>query len=93
MIVLNGYNSYYSIQFEAYCQKNNIIIFCIPAYSFYLTQPLDVRCFSAFKRVYSCELEDFIKAYIIYITKLEFFIVFKSAYFKAITLDNIKAGF
>jgi len=27
------------------------------------------------------------------ITKLEFFIVFKLAYFKAITLDNIKASF
>ena len=27
------------------------------------------------------------------ITKLEFFVVFKLAYFKVITLENIKAGF
>ena len=93
MIVLNGYKSHVSVQFEEYYQANNIITLCLPIYSSHLTQPLDVGCFSVFKRAYSCELEDLIKAHITHITKLEFFIAFKSAYFKAITLDNIKAGF
>jgi len=39
------------------------------------------------------EIEDLIKACITHITKLEFFVAFKSAYLKAITPDNIKAGF
>jgi len=93
MIVLDGYNSYHSTQFEAYCQKNNIITLCLPTHSSHLTQPLNVGCFSALKRIYSRELEDLIKAHITHITKLEFFIAFKSAHFKAITPDNIKAGF
>ena len=93
MIVLNGYKSHYSIEFEDYCQKNNIITLCLSIHSFYLTQPFNVGCFSVLKRAYSCELEDLIKAYIMYITKLEFFIAFKLAHFKAITPDNIKASF
>ena len=93
MIVLDGHDSHHSTQFEAYCQKNNIITLCLPAHSSHLTQPLDVGCFSALKRAYGCELEDLIKAHITHITKLEFFIAFKSAHFKAITPDNIKAGF
>jgi hypothetical protein len=32
------------------------------------------------KRVYGCQIEDFIKVYINYITKIEFFMVFKAAY-------------
>jgi len=93
MIVLDGHDSHHSTQFEAYCQKNNIITLCLPAHSSHLTQPLDVGCFSALKRAYGRELEDLIKAHITHITKLEFFIAFKSAHFKAITPDNIKAGF
>ena len=93
MIVLDGYKSYVLVQFEEYCQANNIITLCLPAHSSYLTQPLDVGCFSVLKCAYGRELEDLIKAHITHITKLEFFIAFKSAHFKAITLDNIKAGF
>ena len=93
MIVLNSHNSHYSTQFKAYYQKNNIITLYLPIHSSHLTQPLNIRCFSALKRIYSRELKDLIKAYIMHITKLEFFIAFKSAHFKAITPDNIKAGF
>jgi len=39
--------------------------------------------------MYSREIEVFIKAAIIHITKLKFFIAFKAAYNKAITPRNI----
>ena len=39
------------------------------------------------------ELEDFIKAYINYITKTEFFLAFKTAHFKTIIVTNIQANF
>jgi len=93
MIVLNGYRSHLSPQFKEYYQANNIIILYLPTHSSHLTQPLDIRCFSALKCAYSRELKDLIKAYITYITKLEFFIAFKLAHFKTITLENIKASF
>jgi len=93
MLVLDGHESHHSVDFEEYCKKNCIITLCLPPHSSHLTQPLDVGCFSALKQAYGRELEDFIKAHITHITKLEFFIAFGSAHFKAITPENIKGGF
>jgi len=35
-LILDGYESYYSTEFELYCQQNNIITLYIPPYSSYL---------------------------------------------------------
>jgi hypothetical protein len=43
--------------------------------------------------VYGREIEYFIRAYINYITKVEFFLAFKAAYFTAIIESNNKGGF
>ena len=93
MIVLDGHKSYHLVQFKEFCKEKNIIALCLPVHSSYLTQPLDVRCFSVLKWAYGQELESFIQAYINYITKTEFFIAFKAAYFNTITPENIKASF
>jgi len=45
------------------------------------------------KRLYGRGFEDFIKTYINYIIKTEFFIVFKAAHFNIMTFENIKVGF
>jgi len=45
------------------------------------------------KRLYDRGFEDFIKTYINYIIKTEFFIIFKTTYFNIITPENIKVGF
>jgi len=93
MIVLDGHESYLSAQFEDFCKEKNIITLCLPVHSSYLTQPLDVGCFSVLKRLYGKELEDFIRAYINHITKTEFLLAFRAAYFKTMIPENIKAGF
>jgi hypothetical protein len=43
--------------------------------------------------VYGREIEHFVKVYINYITKVEFFLAFKAAYFVAIIESNNKGGF
>ena len=53
MLVLNRYKSHESAEFQEYYKVYNIITLCLPPYSSHLTQPLDVRCFSILKRVYS----------------------------------------
>ncbi|KHJ32037.1 hypothetical protein EV44_g3787 [Erysiphe necator] len=63
------------------------------AHSSHLTQPLDVGCFSVLKRLYSREIDVFIKAHIKHTTKVEFLIAFHAAYLATITEKNIKAGF
>jgi hypothetical protein len=45
------------------------------------------------KKAYGREIEHFVRAYINYITKVEFFLAFKAAYFAAIIESNNKGGF
>ncbi|APA07191.1 hypothetical protein SS1G_04084 [Sclerotinia sclerotiorum 1980 UF-70] len=93
MLVLDGYESHESIPFQSYCKSNDIICVKLPSHSSHLTQPLDVGCFSVLKRSYSCQVDEFIKAYINHISKVEFFIAFKVVYQQSITIQNMKAGF
>ncbi len=93
MFILNGYKSHFSIQFKDFYKEKNIITFCLFIYSLYIIQSLDIGCFNVLKRLYGRELEVFIKVYINYITKTEFFIVFKAVYFNIIISNNIQEGF
>ena len=88
MLVLNRHKSHESAEFQEYYKVYNIITLCLPPYSSYLTQLLDVGCFSVLKRVYSRQIKTFIKAYINYIIKVEFFLAFKAAYLVSITAQN-----
>jgi hypothetical protein len=45
------------------------------------------------KRVYSRQIKTFIKAYINYITKVEFFLAFVVVHRELITAQNAQAGF
>jgi hypothetical protein len=93
MIVLDSHESYLSATFEEFCKEKNIITLCLPAYFSYLTQPFDVSCFSILKYLYSKELEAFIKAHINYITKIEFFIIFKATHISTMIAEDIQSGF
>lgn len=93
MLVLDGYESHESAEFQEYCKTHSIITLGLPPHSSYLTQPLDVGCFSVLKRAYSRQIETFIKAHISHITKVEFFLAFKVAYLESITVQNAQARF
>jgi hypothetical protein len=49
--------------------------------------------FNILKRIYSQQIETFIKAHINYITKIEFFLAFTTIYKKSIIAQNTQAGF
>jgi hypothetical protein len=36
LLILNGHESYYSLDFEIYCEENNIITLCRSSYSSHL---------------------------------------------------------
>ena len=93
MLILDGHESHISDDFHTYCETNKIIALCLPPHSSHLTQPLDVSCFGLLKRAYGDEINAFVMSSITHITKDEFLIAFRAAYFKAITADNIKGGF
>jgi len=93
MVVLDSYKNHLSVQFEQFYKEKYIIIFYLSIHFLYLIQLLDVDCFNILKQLYGRGFKDFIKIYINYIIKTEFFIVFKTIYFNIITLENIKVGF
>ena len=93
MIIFDNHENYLLTQFEIFCKEKNIIIFYFLTYSSHLTQPLDISCFNILKRSYNKEIESFIKTHINYITKPEFFIIFKAVHFATMISKNIRAGF
>ena len=82
-----------SVEFDNYCKFNNIIIVNMPAYSSHLLQLLNVGIFLFLKTVYSYQINLFIQAFINYIIKLEFFIVYLIVQDKIFIKKNIKGVF
>jgi hypothetical protein len=93
LLILDGYSSYYSYKFEYYYKENNIVILYIFFHSFYLFQPFDIGCFSVLKRSYSKEIKNFIRSYINYITKPDFFACFYIVFFVTFGEENVRVGF
>ena len=58
LLILNGYNSHATSEFDQYCIEHKIITLYMPAHILHLLQPLDVGCFSPLKRVYGCEVQE-----------------------------------
>jgi hypothetical protein len=81
------------MEFRDRCQGKNIIYLCIPPHSSHLLQPLDVACFSPLKRAYSDEILALARSRIHHISKAAFVPAFKAVYTKAISEENIWAGF
>ena len=77
ILILDRYESHESIAFQVYCKENDIICLYLLLHSNHLIQPFDIGCFSNLKCSYGSQIDGFIKAYINYISKIEFFIVFK----------------
>jgi hypothetical protein len=93
MLVMDGHGSHSTLDFERFCKDKNIIPVYMPPHSSHLLQPLDVGCFGPLKRAYSRQVENLMKANINHITKLEFLVAFKAAFFAAMGEENIKGGF
>lgn len=68
-------------------KHHNIIISFLPAYPFLFPWPLDFECDGVLRRLYSLELEVFVKALLNIINQVEFFIAFRNM-FPAILTEN-----
>jgi len=93
LLILDGHESHNSLEFQEYCQENNIYTLRMPPHSSHLLQPLDVGCFSPLKRAYSREIESLIRDHINHVTKLEFLPAVKAAYDRSFTPANIQSAF
>jgi hypothetical protein len=93
MLVLDRHESHISVDFKNFCKEHNIILICLPPHSSHLTQPLDVGFFGPLKKAYGKEIRKFIQTHVNYITKVEFFLAFYTAYNATITKENVAGGF
>jgi len=93
LLILDGYNSHHSEEFETYCQEHNIITLYIPLHSSHLLQPLDINYFTPLKKAYNRQIKQLMQMNITHISKLEFLCAFRKAFFTSITENNIQGGF
>jgi hypothetical protein len=93
LLLLDGHESHYSADFEAYCKENKIITLCMHCPSFHLLQPLDVGCFGPPKKAYGREIEQLMKCSITHITKADFLPTFHDAFQATINKGNIDGEF
>jgi len=57
LLLLDGFGSHCTKEFLAYCEVNNIVVFCLPPHSSHLLQPLDVVVFQPYKHYHSETVE------------------------------------
>ena len=76
LLILDGYGSHLSPNFDQIYKENKIIPIYIPPHSSYLLQPLDIGCFTVLKRLYSRIVEIKIRNGINYIDKFDFLEVY-----------------
>jgi hypothetical protein len=93
LLIIDGHESHCAVEFQERCKEKKIITLCMPPHSSHLLQPLDVACFAPLKRAYGDGVSALARSHINYINKETFLPAFKAAFEKAITLDNIQAGF
>ena len=93
LLILDGYESHATPEFDRFCLDNAIITLYMPPHSSHLLQPLDVGCFSPLKRAYGHQIEICIQLGRNHIDKLDFLEAFKPARATALDSSNIHSGF
>jgi len=85
LLILDGHVSHINYKFLKYCEQNDIIVFCLPAHSTHLLQPLDVVLFSALQNAYKKTVEDYFHRTSIGINRDIFLPLYKHALKEAYT--------
>lgn len=93
LLLVDGHNSHYTLEFLIYARQHNIVVICYPAHTTHIYQGLDVVIFSPLKRHFSEARDNFERTRREKVTKDNFLRVFAEAWMKAATPDNIKAAF
>ena len=52
LLIADGHNSHFSLDFLTYCEENRIELFCLPAHTTHILQPLDVGLFGPLQSYY-----------------------------------------
>jgi hypothetical protein len=91
LLVLDGYSSHATLEFNQFCTENKIITLCMPPHTSHLLQPLDVGC--PFKTAYGHKVSELARQGVFHVDKLDFLWIYTRIQLTALSDENIKAGF
>jgi DDE superfamily endonuclease len=92
LIICDGHDSHISAGMVNFCIQNRIDLLLLPPHSSHLMQPLDVAVFGPLKRAISLQISRLLRSGIRRIQKAEWLERYIQAREKAITKDNVLAG-
>ena len=93
LLIINGYGSHVTLEFDLFCKEHSIITLCMPPHSSHLLQPLDVGCFSVLKRSYGRQIETLIRNGVHHIDKQDFLEAYCTARIETMNQSNIHSSF
>jgi len=79
LLIVHGHGSHVTIVFVEFCLTVNIIVYCLPAHSTHLLQPLDVGLSSPLQKVYGIQVDRLVRFGNVAVTKGNFLLMLVSA--------------
>ena len=93
LVLLDGHSSHYGPAVIRLAAEENVIIFCLPPNTTHLLQPLDRSAFGSLKVYWKEECHKYTQRTGKFVTRNTFSTVFATAWSRAMTIENITAGF
>jgi hypothetical protein len=93
LLLVDGHNSHYTLDFLRHAWENQIIVLCYPSHTTHIYQGLDVVIFAVLKHYLSEEHDRWLRDFGKTITKSNFLKFYSTAHVKALTTANILSAF
>ena len=94
LLLLDGHSSHYNPTTVRKAAEEGVIMFTLPPHTTHLLQPLDKTCFGVLKTRWHQECQEYITKYPgRVVTKFQFSKLFSKAWYAAMTMQNVIAGF
>lgn len=93
VLLVDGHNSHYTVNFLLYAKEHNIDVLCYPSHCTHIYQGLDVVIFSPLKKYWQQERDVEERERGQRVSKTNFLSVYGRAHIRALTPENIKMAF
>src|SRR5450432_4849979 len=80
LLILDGYGSHGTPEFDLFAKEHSIITLCMPPHSSHLLQPLNVGCFVVLKRLYGQQVQNLMRNRVTHIDKPNFLEAYHNAH-------------
>ena len=95
LLIVDGHSSHVNWRFIEICDAHRVILGVLPPHSTHRLQPLDLRIFSPLSTAYSNAIDTLMQSSGRFsrLTKRNFWVLFKEAWFRALSASNICSAF